>query len=87
MELKNKNLFPGQLVYVDRFQSALPGRLYNLKGRTDVAYFLMMHLGTSKFGIKLNLVTMRQLRVCFPMNVVQSTMDFSFSLTIMIMVC
>ena len=34
MELKKKKLIPGQQVSVDHFQSALPGRLYNSKGRT-----------------------------------------------------
>ena len=35
MELNNNDLVPGQRVSVDHFQSALPGRFYNSKGRTD----------------------------------------------------
>ena len=35
MELKKNYLVPGQRVSVDHFQSDIPGRLYNSKGRTD----------------------------------------------------
>ena len=35
MELKKRYFFPGQRISVNHFQSALPGRLYNLKGYTD----------------------------------------------------
>ena len=34
MELKKNNLVPGKQVSMDHFQSAIPGRLYNSKGRT-----------------------------------------------------
>ena len=35
MELKKNNLVPGKQVSMDHLQSAIPGRLYNSKGRTD----------------------------------------------------
>ena len=35
MKLKKNDLVPGQQLYVDCFQSAIPGCLYNSKGPTD----------------------------------------------------
>ena len=43
MELKKNDLVPGQQVSVDKFQSTLPGKFYNLKGRRDAKD--MFHCG------------------------------------------
>ena len=52
-----------------------------------IASLWIMHPGTSRFGIKLKSVPMRPLMISCSKNAIRRTINFSFSCTILIMVC